>query len=406
MLATAASMTNEPAETVARLALRALDGAPKLLPEAVDRPPFFYHACIALTLAERHEEALSRFDDALADARRLGSLPHVLGLSCYRALVHLRSGSLADAEADARVALETGPRPPGFHAAAALAVLLETLAERGELDAAEATDERYRLAEQFPTMVQTGWLLAARGRLRLAELRPAAALDDLIAAGELFARLRSPSPSTAPWRSDAALAHLALGAPAEARALTAEEVALAHAFKGARALGIALRAAGLAEGGRRGIELLRQAVRALEDSAARLEHARAMADLGAALRRAGRRAESREILRPALDLAHRCGALALTERARTELVAAGGRPRRLLLSGLDSLTPSERRVAQLAVAGLSNRDIAQHLFITARTVEGHLTHAYQKLAITSREQLPAALATSNVETTAPAETLR
>ena len=126
-----------------------------------------------------------------------------------------------------------------------------------------------------------------------------------------------------------------------------------------------------------------------------------MADLGAALRRAGQRAESREILRPALDLAHRCGALALTERTRTELIAAGGRPRRLVLSGLDSLTPSERRVAQLAAAGLSNREIAQHLFITARTVEGHLTHAYQKLAITSREQLPAALATPDVETTAP-----
>jgi DNA-binding CsgD family transcriptional regulator len=402
MLATAATMANEPAETAARLALRALDGAPKLLPEAVDRPPFFYHACIALTLAERHGEALARFDDALADARRLGSLPHVLGLSCYRALAHLRIGNLADAEADARVALETGPRLPGFHAAVALAVLLETLAERGQFEAAEAADARYRLAEQYPTMVQGGWLLGARGRLRLAELRPAAALEDLLAVGELFARLRSWSSTTTPWRSDAALAHLALGARAEARALAAEEVALAQAYNAPRTLGIALSAAGLAEGRRRGIELLRQAVGVLEGSGARLEHARAMTDLGAALRRAGQRAESRQVLRPALDLAHRCGALALTERARAELVAAGGRPRRLVLSGLDSLTPSERRVAQLAAAGLSNRDIAQNLFITARTVEGHLTHAYHKLAITSREQLPAALTPHGGEATAPA----
>jgi DNA-binding CsgD family transcriptional regulator len=402
MLATAATMANEPAETAARLALRALDGAPKLLPEAVDRPPFFYHACIALTLAERHGEALARLDEALADARRLGSLPHVLGLSCYRAFAHLRVGNLADSEADARVALETGPRLPGFHAAVALAVLLETLAERGEFDAAEAADDRYRLAEQFPTMVQGGWLLAARGRLRLAETRPALALGDLLATGDLFARLHSLSSVTPPWRSDAALAHLALGAPAQARALAAEEVALARAYHGPRALGVALRAVGLAEGGRRGIEPLREAVRVLEGSGARLERARAMADLGAALRRAGHRAESREILRPALDLAHRCGALALTERARTELITAGGRPRRLVLSGLDSLTPSERRIAQLAAAGLPNRDIAQNLFITARTVEGHLTHAYQKLAITSREQLPAALTPPGGETTAPA----
>jgi DNA-binding CsgD family transcriptional regulator len=399
MLAVAAAMANEPVDTAARLALRALERAPKLLPEAVDRPPFFYQACIALVFAERYGEALSRFDEALADARRLGSLPHVLALSCFRALPHLRVGNLADAEADARIALETGPRLPGVHAALALSVLLETLAERGEFEAAEAADRRYPLVEQFPTVIQAAWLLAARGRLRLAELRPAPALGDLLAAGELFTRLRSPSPTT-PWRSDAALAHLALGAHGEARTLAAEEVALAEEFGGPRTLGVALRAAGLAEDGGRGIELLRQAVGALENSAAALERARAMTDLGAALRRAGRRAESREILRPALDLAHRCGAPALTERARAELTAAGGRPRRLVLTGLDSLTPSERRVAQLAAAGLSNRDIAQHLFITARTVEGHLTHAYQKLNITSRDQLPGALASHDLETAA------
>jgi DNA-binding CsgD family transcriptional regulator len=400
-LATAAVMANEPADTVARLALRALEGAPKLLPEAVDRPPFFYHACIALTFAERHEEVLPRLDEAISDARRLGSLPHVLGLSCYRALVHLRIGHLADAEADARIALETGPRLPGVHAALALAVLLETLAERDELDAAEAADQRYPLIQQFPTMIQAAWLLAARGRLRLAELRPAPALDDLLAAGDLFTRLRSPSPTT-PWRSDAAIAQLELGARAEARALAGEEVTLAEEFGGPRALGIALRAAGLAEGGTHGIELLRHAVGVLESSDARLEHARALADLGAALRRTGQRAESREVLRTALDIAHRRGALALTDRTRTELIAAGGRPRRLLRSGFDSLTPSERRITQLAAAGLSNRDIAQHLFITTRTVEGHLTHAYQKLAIASREQLPAALASHEPETTGAA----
>jgi len=404
-LAVAAVNANEPADVVARLALRALDGAPKLLPEAVDRPPFFYHACNALAFAERYQEALSRFGEALADARRLGSLPHVLALSCYRALHHLRIGNLADAEADARVALETGPRLPGLHAAVALAALLETLAERAEFEAADAAEDRYRLAEQFPTTMQAGWLIAGRGRLRLAERRPAAALDDLLAAGDLLARLRSPTPGIS-WRSDAALAHLALGAHAEARALAAEEVTLARAFTGPRTLGVALRAAGLTDGGRRGIELLRQAVRVLEGSSARLEYARALADLGAALRRAGHRADSREILRAALDLAHRCAAIALTERTRTELLAAGGRPRRPVLSGLDSLTPSERRIAQLASVGLSNREIAQNLFVTTRTVEGHLTHAYQKLAITSREQLPPALAPPSGTATAPAPTAR
>jgi DNA-binding CsgD family transcriptional regulator len=401
-LALAASLAIEPAETVARLAVRALEEAPKRLPESLDRPQSFYYACNALTLAERYDEALQRFDEALADARRLGALPDVLILSCYRGLVHFRLGNLADAEADARVTLETGPRAPGTHAARALAVLLETLAERGELEAAEAVNQRYRFAEQYPTMIHRGYVLAARGRLRLAELRPEAALDDLLAAGELFTRIGSPSPPTTPWRSDAALAHLALGNQDDARSLAAEELALARAYNAPRVLGMALRATGLAEGGKRGVELLGQAVRVLEDSGARLEHARAMTDLGAALRRAGQRTEGRELLRPALDLAHRCGALALAERARMELIAAGGRPRRLLLTGLDSLTPSERRVAQLAAAGLPNRDIAQNLFITTRTVEGHLTHAYQKLDIANREQLRAALATPNAETAAPA----
>ena len=387
---------NEPAETVARLALRALEGAPKLLPEAVDRPPFFYHACNALAFAERYEEALSRFDEAMADARRLGSLPHVLGLSCYRALAHLRIGNLADAEADARVALETGPRPPGIHAAVALAALLETLAERGEFEAAEAADQRYRLAEQFPTTMQAGWLLAARGRLRLAELRPAAALEDLLAAGDLFAPPAKPEPV------DRAVALRRRPRATRARRTGRSESARGRGGRARRGLRRPARARGRAARGRphRGRKARHRAAApggsaCSKGSAARLEHARAMADLGAALRRAGQRVDSREILRPALDLAHRCGALALTERTRTELIAAGGRPRRLVLSGLDSLTPSERRVAQLAAAGLPNREIAQHLFITARTVEGHLTHAYQKLDITSREQLPAALANPN-----------
>jgi DNA-binding CsgD family transcriptional regulator len=81
----------------------------------------------------------------------------------------------------------------------------------------------------------------------------------------------------------------------------------------------------------------------------------------------------------------------LTERAEAELRAAGARPRRLALSGSDSLTASERRVAGLAAAGLSNRQIAQQLFVTVNTVESHLRHSYVKLGVHSRGELPAAL---------------
>jgi DNA-binding NarL/FixJ family response regulator len=114
---------------------------------------------------------------------------------------------------------------------------------------------------------------------------------------------------------------------------------------------------------------------------------------GAALRRAGKTVEARDALRLALDLAHRCGATALEQEALAELRAAGGRPRRPLTSGAGSLTPSERRVAELAAAGSLNREIADTLFVTISTVEFHLRRAFRKLGITSRTQLREALGT-------------
>jgi DNA-binding CsgD family transcriptional regulator len=154
---------------------------------------------------------------------------------------------------------------------------------------------------------------------------------------------------------------------------------------------MALRAAGLAEGGDRGIELLAEAVQMLEASPAVLEHARALTDLGAALRRNGQRSNAREPLRRALEIAHRCGATALADRARIELVASGARPRRTMLTGLDALTASERRVAEMAAEGLTNRQIAQDLFVTEKTIEWHLGQAYRKLGIGSRSELPQVL---------------
>ena len=124
-----------------------------------------------------------------------------------------------------------------------------------------------------------------------------------------------------------------------------------------------------------------------------LEHARALVDLGAALRRANRRSEARARLREGVDLARRVGALGLAERANEEIAATGARPRKVLQTGLDALTASERRVGQLAAEGMTNKEIAQALFVTIKTVEVHLSHAYRKLDISSRAQLDTALAT-------------
>ena len=152
------------------------------------------------------------------------------------------------------------------------------------------------------------------------------------------------------------------------------------------------RVAGIVVGGEQGELLLREAVEAFEASDLGLERARTLADLGAMLRRRNRRTEAREVLREALDGAHRAGAARVAQRAETELRATGARPRRVVLSGLDSLTASERRIAELASQDLTNREIAQVLFITDRTVEGHLTSVFRKLQLDSRTELSAALA--------------
>jgi len=163
-----------------------------------------------------------------------------------------------------------------------------------------------------------------------------------------------------------------------------EMLSQAEGWGTARAIGMALHAAGRLE----------EAVAMLEASPARVEYAHALVDLGASLRRANRRAAARDPLRLALDVADSCGAEPLAERARHELHAAGGRPRRPRTSGVDSLTPSERRIAEMAAGGLSNPEIAQALFVTRKTVEAHLGNAYRKLDIRSRGELPAALRVS------------
>lgn len=235
------------------------------------------------------------------------------------------------------------------------------------------------------------YLRHSAARLRILRGDPAGGAADLLDACQRFESVDSRNPALIAWRSPAALALLGLGERPKALRLAAEELELARAWGAPRALGVALRTLGLIAGGKRGLTLLGEAVEVLSDSPAKLEHAKARADLGGALRRAAQRVQAREQLRRAVELARICGAIALVERAETELLASGARPRRVALSGVASLTPSERRVAELAAQGPTNREIAQTLFVTQRTVEVHLTSVFRKLDISSRVQLAAAL---------------
>ena len=326
--------------------------------------------------------------------------------SCLHSMIMRRLGRLDDAAADAALALDfkLATSPP-LAVAWAAALCIEALTRLGRLDEADAIAAVTAGREPPARWIHTLTFLQARGALRVAQSRHAEALDDLLAAGDGWHALGIGNPAAASWRTAAVVAHAALGHPQEAARLAAEQLTLARQVGTPATLGIALRVHATAAAGHSGHpgrsgssgqsaagESLAEAVSLLESTPARYELALALADLGAHLRRSGRRADARVPLRRALDLAQRTGAAPLAERAKRELLAAGARPRRTALTGPDALTSAERRVASLAADGLSNRQIAQHLFITQPTVETHLRHAFQKLGITSRADLPAQLA--------------
>jgi DNA-binding CsgD family transcriptional regulator len=390
-------LTNEPAEVGADLAARALR-AGGIAPPTSGIPPWFAfttwfgQAAISLVWAERYAQVRPLLDASIAQARATGDSSRLAASLATRGWLALRRGDLIAAEADARTALVAVELPaPTLYRVLNGGVLVKTLVDQGELDAAEqalAPLDSEAESGSIPAVV----LRLGRGRLRVQQGRVAEGLEDFLAVGARLTSGMVTCPGFLPWRSDAALAHRALGQGEPARRLADEELELAQAFGTPRALGVAKRAAGVIAGGDRGVSLLREAIDEFERGDARLERARALSDLGAMLRRRNRRSEARELLREALDAAHHAGARPLAEYAETELRATGARPRRVVLTGLESLTASERRIAELAGQGLTNREIAQTLFVTSRTVEGHLTSVFRKLQVDSRDELPAALA--------------
>jgi DNA-binding CsgD family transcriptional regulator len=354
----------------------------------------------ALSLADQFGEAREALDLLNAGARRRGSLVGVCWSCIMRAELEFRVGRLVEAEVDAREGMQlaldhgliTAGGSAGFLADALLerisaAAALKALAELGLLD--EPTG--LRLGATSMDGLGGAILMHARGRAHARNDDLARAEQDLRTAGELQLTWGEANPAPLPWRSSLALVLAGLGRESEARALVEEEVTLARAFGAPRALGIALRARALLGSREQAVRELTNAEGVLAGSGAHLEHARVVVDLGVALRRVGRRNDARDTLRTGLDAASRCGAHPLAARARTELLALGSRPRRERLNGVEALTASERRVAELAASGRTNRQVAQELFVTLKTVEMHLSHVYAKLGISARKELPSAL---------------
>jgi DNA-binding CsgD family transcriptional regulator len=346
-------------------------------------------AILALSFVDAFELSELRIDAALARADERGSLLGIASARSVRARMRRRCGQLAAAVEDAQAALESAAQTSDrAMTAMCAAIAAEGLMDLGRLDEATTViHEHVHLVGRVAPPAQAE-LLTARAALNLACGDPAKALADATSAGHLMEAIGCRNPNATSWRSRAGHALVALARSEDASTLALEALQIAQATEIPGAIGEARRLVAAATYGEPAIEQLRRAVVALEEAPAPLGLARALLDLGAALRRSGRRREAREPLGRALELAHRHGARPLQDAVRTELRTAGARPRREMRTGVDALTPSERRVADLAASGLPNAQIAARLFITRKTTEHHLASAYRKLGISSRGELP------------------
>jgi DNA-binding CsgD family transcriptional regulator len=386
--------------TYVRSATRAIDLARRALAAGLPAEPHRGESWVLLALAalvasDALGEARRGIDELLARARARGSAVAVVTVSSLRAATEVRAGDLVAAQADAQAAIELAPDLLGGESAG-LAVAAAVLAG---LDRDETPESLRGLIDASGVQVDTEFMPNAPLRYASGVLRAAAGnhedvIEELRSCAVDHPAYGGENPAMFPWRSAAAFSLAELGREQEARALADDELARARSFGAPRAVGISLRARALVGPAAARSAGLSEALAVLEDSPARLEHARVLVDIGATLRAAGGRNAAREPLLDGLTRAAWCGARALERRARSELAAIGVRPRGVDRAGPDSLTASERSVAEMAAQGGTNREIAQTLFVTEKTVETHLGRAFRKLDITSRRQLPDVLASA------------
>jgi DNA-binding CsgD family transcriptional regulator len=371
-----------PAERVCALAHAALDSG-ELAADGLICPA----AVVPLALADR-DEAVDVWEALRAEAYRKGSVFVMAGVQLWGGYTLYLRGELVEAEAEQRAAGETNTLwGTPTHSQWWSPFLAEVLVERGALGEARA------LLDDAPTPPAGSHLTIIRDRALMRLLLAEGRADEAFAHAEAFERHAGwkRHPRFVPWRSLKAQALDRLGRQDEALELVREELEIARGWGSPGTVGRSLRVLGTILRGD-GIELLQEACVLLEQAPARLEHAKALAALGAALRHERKPTDAREPLRRALELADVCGAQPLADSVRAEIYATGARPRTTAVRGVLALTPSERRVADLAAGGQTNRDIAQALYVTPKTVEVHLSSTYRKLGIGSRHELASALA--------------
>lgn len=377
------------ARSAREAALRIVDD-PSFLRSAEIDPPTLRLGVNALVVAGDLTVANRVLDAALDHASRSGYSIEAATVRTDRALVAYLQGRLADAEADASAALAAVAR--GWSAELPLAQALAAvvaLDRRGPEAAAALLDEQLQPPEPSASIAH---LHLARGVVALAEGADERAVGHFYAAGWAEG---DTSPATTPtlsrWRSHAALTEWRIGDRDAAHRLALEELRLAATVGDVRWQGIASRTAALVGApGIDEVEQLRRSVELLGEAGAQLEEARSRGSLAASLHRHNHRLDARAEYQRAIALADGCGADALAALLRRDLEGTGGRPRPRG-SSADALTDRERQIAELAAAGLTNRQIAARVFVGVKAVEWHLSNVYAKLAVSSRRHLRDAL---------------
>jgi ATP/maltotriose-dependent transcriptional regulator MalT len=350
-------------------------------------------AVTVLVIANDLDAAREAVDRAHAIARERNGTPELVRSWFHRGFVAWGEGDLVAAEADMRQAVELSSLA-GMAPTALMyrGHLIEMLIERDELEEAAATMQAAGLAAgPVPENLLFTVFLVTRTHLRFEQGNMEGAAEDfetLAGQGERLGLGDGPIGVACLWGTRALLA---TGRRERAGELADRAMIYLRRWGTPALVAHGMQALAAVRGGKEEIELLEAAAAMAEGALGPIVRAQALLELGRALRRDGRRAEARVPLREALELARRRGMARFAKHAREELQATGETVRRYAPIGVESLTPSERRVAELAAAGMTNRQIAQSLFVTVKTVEAHLSAAYDKLDIESRRQLPTAL---------------
>lgn len=346
-----------------------------------------------LMYAERLQEAGTWAEELITRAGHASFTTWQAVFRAARAEILLRQGDPAAAEGEAERALALLPAQNwGIMLSLPLSTLLHANTLTGH--AGPVADAAASAMPQAVFETPYGMsLLRAYGHRYLASGQVSAALDEFLAAGDLAERLDLDSPGVIPWRSSAAQALMRLGDRKQAQALLIEQLRgcgpespRVHA----ETLRILAATSALSERPR----LLTKASEYLQRCEAPLELSFVLHDLGWVWQEQGQYSKGRQMLRRAGLMAERRG-VRIPPPAATRATADEPRPGPPPPAGevrsTEALSDAEMRVAQLAVGGCSNRQIASRLFVTVSTVEQHLTRVYRKLGIRRRMDLVGAL---------------